>query len=158
MRFASLLASFLLLAMCVVTLVIPVQQTKRTAPRPRPETMTASETEPPQPRRVRLSMPPVFETESFYRTIIENNLFRPLGWTPSRPTEPYRLIGTILPRSEETPAKAILESTAGETSSTFEVSAGDRLDDETVVISIEGKSVVLETSGKRRTLHLPSGF
>ena len=29
----------------------------------------------------------------FYRTIIDNNLFRPLGWTPPRPIEPYRLIG-----------------------------------------------------------------
>ena len=44
-----------------------------------------------------------FQHSDFYRTIIENNLFRPLGWTPPRPVEPYRLIGTILPIDANTP-------------------------------------------------------
>ena len=57
--------------------------------------------------------PPVFDSEAFYRTIIDNNLFRPLGWTPPRPIEPYRLIGTILPRSANTPPKAIIQTTTG---------------------------------------------
>ena len=61
----SLLASFLLLAMCVVTVVRPVQQTKRTAPRPRPETMTASGTEPPQPRRVEQTPTPSLRPKPF---------------------------------------------------------------------------------------------
>ena len=154
MRFSSLLPSVLLLAMCVATVVIQVQQTKSTEPRP--ETMTASETQPPQPRRVEQTPPPVFETETFYRTIIDNNLFRPLGWTPARPTEPYRLIGTILPIDANTPRRAILESTAG--NKTYIVSTGEKIDASTEVVSIQGKQVILSRNGQQRTLHLQSGF
>ena len=97
-----------------------------------------------------------FDAEAFKRTIIENNLFRPLGWTPPRPIEPYRLIGTILPRSENTPRKAIIQSTAGNT--TYIVFSGERLDADTEVVSIASKQVVLSTNGQQRTLKLPSGF
>ena len=97
-----------------------------------------------------------FDAEAFNRTIIDNNLFRPLGWTLPRLIEPYRLIGTILPRSENTPRKAIIQSTAGNT--TYIVSTGERLDADTEVVSIEGKQVVLSTNGQQRTLRLPSGF
>ena len=44
-----------------------------------------------EPRRVRLT-PVVFDSDAFYRTIIDNNLFRPLGWRPLHPVEPYRYI------------------------------------------------------------------
>ncbi len=98
---------------------------------------------------------PVFDTESFYCTIIDNNLFRPLGWTPPRPAEPYRLLGTILPRSETTPPRAILQSTTGE--KTYIVTTGEQLDASTEVISIEGKSVTLSTDGQQRTLRLDTG-
>ena len=99
----------------------------------------------------------VFEvSESFYRTILDNNLFRPLGWTPPRPIEPYRLIGTILPRDGNTPAKAILQSTAG--NQTHIVSLGDTLDADTKVVAIKDKQVTLSTHGETRTLQLPSGF
>ena len=104
------------------------------------ETQSVSVIAPPQPRRVRLSMPPVFETEAFYRTIIENNLFRPLGWRPPRPIEPYRLIGTILPIDANTPPQAIIESTAG--NQTHIVTTGEKIDASTEVVSIQGKSVV----------------
>ena len=61
--------------------------------------------------------PPVFEvSETFYQTIIDNNLFRPLGWTPPRVREPYRLLGTLLPRDANTSPKAIIQSTASERS------------------------------------------
>lgn len=100
--------------------------------------------------------PVVFDAEAFKRTIVENNLFRPLGWTPPRPIEPYRLIGTILPRSENTPRKAIIQSTAGNT--TYIVFSGERLDADTEVVSIASKQVVLSTNGQQRTLKLPSGF
>ena len=69
------------------------------------ETQSVEVIEVPLPRRVRLTSPPVFDSEAFYRTIIENNLFRPLGWTPPRPIEPYRLLGTILPRDGNTPPR-----------------------------------------------------
>lgn len=96
--------------------------------------------------------PVVFDAAAYYRPILEYNLFRPLGWTPPRPVEPYRLIGTILPRDANTPAKAILESNSG--NQTFIVSVGDRFDDATEVVEIRPKQVVLSTNGKKRTLRL----
>lgn len=98
----------------------------------------------------------VFDSETFYQTIIDNNLFRPLGWTPPRPKEPYRLIGTVLPRSANTPPKAIIETTAG--NQTHIVSPGEQIDASTEVVSIEGKAVTLSTEGQQRTLRLRSGF
>ena len=125
--------------------------------RPTPQTMTeTSETQPRQDRRVRQTPPPVFETETFYRTIIDNNLFRPLGWRPPRPIEPYRLMGTILPIDANTPPQAILQTTAG--NKTDIVTTGEKIDASTEVVEIEGKAVTLSTNGEQRTLHLPSGF
>jgi len=97
-----------------------------------------------------------FDSASYYRPIIDNNLFRPLGWTPPVPREPYRLIGTILPRSTNTPPQAILQTTAGQT--THIVTTGESLDAETEVVEIEGKQVILSRNGQQRTLHLRIGF
>lgn len=107
-------------------------------------------------RRVQRTPQSVFDPETYYRTIIENNLFRPLGWRPPRPIEPYRLIGTKLATDANTPTQAIIESTAGE--KTYIVTTGDKIDVSTEVVSIESTSVRLSTNGKQRTLHLPSGF
>ncbi len=106
----------------------------------------------------RVLSPPVvdFDSASYYRPILAYNLFRPLGWSPPVPREPYRLIATILPRDATTPATAIIETTAGKTTSL--VSVGDALDAATKVVSIESKQVPLLTNGQPRTLHLPSGF
>ena len=94
--------------------------------------------------------------ESFYRTIIDNNLFRPLGWTPPRPIEPYRLIGTVLARDRNRPLQAIIKTTAG--NQTHIVTTGETLDTQTRVTEIQHKQVTLETNGQPRTLRLPSGF
>lgn len=96
--------------------------------------------------------PPVFDSESYYRTIIENNLFRPLGWTPPRPKEPYRLLGTLLPIDVNIPPKAILQTTA--TNKTHIVTIGELLDASTEVVEIKPKQVTLFTEGQRRTLKL----
>jgi len=93
-----------------------------------------------------------FQESEFYRTIVDNNLFRPLGWTPTRPREPYRLIGTLLPTAADTPARAILETTSGETRQT--VSVGDKLDADTTVTDIQPKQVTLEREGLSTTLRL----
>ena len=111
---------------------------------------------PARPHRVRKPPPVVFDAEAFYRTIIDNNIFRPLGWRPPRPIEPYRLIGTILPRSANTPPKAILQSTA--TNTTHIVTTGEQIDASTRLVSIEAKQVTLSADGEQRTLHLPSVF
>ena len=102
-------------------------------------------------RRVDVS-PVVFHSESYYRLIIENSLFRPLGWSPPVPREPYRLIGTRIVRDGAIPAQAILQRTAGH--QTYIVGAGDTLDAGTKVVRISEKSVVLSTAGRQRTLEL----
>ncbi|MYB93235.1 hypothetical protein F4054_16485 [Candidatus Poribacteria bacterium] len=124
---------------------------------PSPREPVAVDTLPAPRREVSPPTPAVFDAEAFKRTIIDNNLFRPLGWRPPRPIEPYRLLGTILPRSEthSTP-QAIIESTTGE--KTYIVSTGETLDALTSLVSIESKQVILSTNGHRRTLKLPSGF
>ena len=73
-----------------------------------------------------------FDSVAYYRPIIKNNLFRPLGWTPPVPREPYRLIGTILPRSRNTSATAVLETTDGNVR--YIVSVGDKIEVSTEVI------------------------
>ena len=119
------------------------------------ETLTIKETaDSPEYRGVDRTRP-VFDSEAFYATIIENNLFRPLGWTPPRPIEPYRLIGTILPRSANTPPQAIIQSTAGNT--TYIVSLGEKIDASTEVVGIEAKQVTLSIGGQERLLSLEPG-
>jgi len=140
--------AFVLLAIVVVVRVL-----SPSPPIPEPVKVGTAETE---PRRVHQRTSAVFDTKAFYRTIIDNNLFRPLGWTPPRRVEPYRLLGTILPRRANTPPKAIIQSTAG--NQTYIVSTGETLDASTEVISIEGKQVTLSTNGQQRTLHLSIGF
>ncbi|RKU21583.1 hypothetical protein C6499_21525 [Candidatus Poribacteria bacterium] len=127
----------------------------RSTPPPPPEPV--NERRSPPPNRVRQTTPEVFDAEvSFKRTIIDNNLFRPLGWTPPRPTESYRLIGTILPRSANTPPKAILQTTAGH--QTYIVTLGSNIDANTQVVGIQSKQVTLSTQGQQRTLMLLIGF
>ncbi|MYH81771.1 hypothetical protein F4141_13860 [Candidatus Poribacteria bacterium] len=92
----------------------------------------------------------------FYRTIIDNNLFRPLGWRPPRRVEPYRLLGTRLPTDKNTPTQAILQSTA--TNKTHIVTTGDKLDAATEVVEIQPKQIRLKTAGQLKTLRLKSGF
>ncbi|MDE0327319.1 MAG: hypothetical protein OXN27_25610 [Candidatus Poribacteria bacterium] len=95
---------------------------------------------------------PVFDSESYYRTIIDNNLFRPLGWTSPRPKEPYRLLGTIVSPDADTPPQAILQTTVGNT--TRIVVTGEKLDPDTAVVDIQPKQVTLSTKGQQRTLKL----
>ena len=93
-----------------------------------------------------------FQDTAFYRTIVDNNLFRPIGWTPPRPREPYRLLGTFIPTDRKRKAQAILQKPA--VGRTYTVTIGDKLDADTALIDIQPKQVKLEKSGQQRTLKL----
>ncbi len=91
-------------------------------------------------------------SDPFYRTIIDNNLFRPLGWRQPHPRYPYRLLGTLIPTGSKTPRQAIIEVIASK--HTLYRSIGDKLDAETTVIDIQPKAVRLEKNGHQRNIIL----
>ena len=78
-------------------------------------------------------------------------MFRPLGWRPPRPKEPYRLLGTILPKDGKSPAQAILQATTR--NKIHIVTPGDTLGTDTIT-HIQAKQVTLEKAGQQRTLKL----
>ena len=140
-------------AFIFLAVVFVVRVLSPSPPTPEPVKERTAETE---QRRVHRTPPPVFEvSETYYRTIIENNLFRPLGWSPPVRVEPYRLVGTIIPRDAHTPQQAIIAPVSG---GTRFVGVGDDIDDETLVVGITAKSVTLETAGQSRTLSLETGI
>ena len=96
---------------------------------------------------------PIDQKELFFRTIIDNNIFAPLGWKPKKPTPTYRLIGTRIPVGKEIEATAILQETA-EAATTRVVSIGTKLGEDTVVADIQPKQVILKKGKLRIPLRL----
>ena len=92
---------------------------------------------------------PRFQDPEFYRVIINNNLFRPLGWTPRRSKIVYRLLGTRIPTDGETRSQAILQSAAGNKI----VSTGETFGEYTLT-DIQRKQVTLEKGGEVQILKL----
>ena len=129
-----------------------------TPPQPRPQKPIPSESigfpfDRTQQRRKTESVR--FEDTDFYRTIIDNNLFRPLGWTPPRPVSPYQLVGTLV--SGATDGVWVSKAIIAVGSEMRVVEIGDSLDSETKVLGIDRRSVLLETAGKEQVLTLPAG-
>ena len=87
---------------------------------------------------------------AFYRTIIENNIFRPLGWTPPKPTPVYRLLGTVI-STDGTNGRAILQEIASERLHFLTV--GDKVGD-AMVTEILSKQVTLDNGGQAVTLKM----
>ncbi|RKU26317.1 hypothetical protein C6499_13740 [Candidatus Poribacteria bacterium] len=97
-----------------------------------------------------------FQNSDFYRIIIDNNLFRPLGWPPPRPQEPYRLLGTIIPIDAKSRPKAIIQNIVR--NQTHIVTISDTLDSNTYVTDIQTKHITLKKNGQQRQLTLKSSF
>lgn len=93
-----------------------------------------------------------FQETEFYRTLINHNLFRPLGWRPARPKESFRLLGTRIPTDGKTPPQAIIQATPG--NKTYILTTGDTFFKDTTVTDIQLKQVTLEKAGHRSTLKL----
>ena len=101
------------------------------------------------------SEPVRFQDTEFYRTIIDNNLFRPLGWRKPVLASPYRLLGTMV--SGATDGVWVSKAVISVRGQVRVVEQGKPLDSETRVLGIDQHSVVLETAGKARVLRLPMG-
>ena len=86
------------------------------------------------------------DSEAFYRAIIDNNIFRPLGWTPPRKEPEYALIGTAIYPNV---AKAfVLERRSNQF---YTAVVGDKVG-EAVVKEIKQRQVTLDKAGEDITL------
>lgn len=88
------------------------------------------------------------ENEAFYRVIIDNNLFRPLGWRKPKEAPAYRLLGTVVD-TDTAIAQAILQETRA--NRYYFVTIGEKVGNATVK-DIQSKQVVLDEAGKAITL------
>ena len=85
---------------------------------------------------------------AFYKVIIDNNLFRPLGWTPPNNEPAYSLVGTAVDAGGAIAQATLLEKRSNRY---HFVTIGQKLGDVTVK-DIQAKQVVLEKDGEPITL------
>lgn len=88
------------------------------------------------------------ENAAFYKVIIDNNLFRPLGWTAPNNEPAYSLIGTAVGADGAVSQATLLEKRSNRY---HFVTIGSKLGDVTVK-DIQAKQVVLDNAGKPITL------
>lgn len=92
-----------------------------------------------------------FEQTEFYRTIVENNLFLPLGTAAAKQPARYRLIATTTSANGDSRSTALIQSIAE--NETHVVTIGSKVGEVTIV-DIQPKQVAIETDGKQTTLEL----
>ena len=88
------------------------------------------------------------ENAAFYKTIIDNNLFRPLGWTLPNNEPSYNLVGTAVDSNGVISQATLLERRSNRY---HFVTIGMELDGMTVK-DIEAKQVILDKEGETVTL------
>ena len=88
------------------------------------------------------------ENAAFYKVIIDNNLFRPLGWTSPNNEPAYSLVGTAVDANGAIAQATLLEKRSNRY---HFVTIGEKLGDITVK-DIQAKQVILEKEGKPITL------
>ena len=81
--------------------------------------------------------------EEYYKVIVDNNLFRPLGWRPPNNKPRYALIGTWISSNSMIAKALILEQRSNQT---YYVSIGEKVGEATVE-SIKSDQVSLDLSG-----------
>ncbi len=88
------------------------------------------------------------ENAAFYEVIIDNNLFRPLGWRPPNNEPAYSVVGTAVDVDGVIAQATLLEKRSNRY---HFVTIGDQLGDMTVK-EIQARQVILEKGGKPITL------
>ena len=81
--------------------------------------------------------------EEYYKVIVDNNLFRPLGWRPPNNKPRYALIGTWISSNSMIAKALILEQRSNQT---YYVSIGEKVGEATVE-GIKSNQVSLDLSG-----------
>ncbi|MCE2402579.1 hypothetical protein J4G08_17055 [Candidatus Poribacteria bacterium] len=90
------------------------------------------------------------DSSDFYKVIVDNNLFRPLGWRPPNREPQYTLIGTAIDPNGSLSEAFILE----ERSNKFYIAGfGDKVGD-AVVKEIQEKKVILDKNGETITIRI----
>ena len=87
------------------------------------------------------------DSVDFYQLIVDNNLFRPLGWKPPNDEPEYRLLGTAIGTNSEA---FVVESRSNQF---YVVSVGDEIGD-AVIKEIEEKRVILKKNGETIILNI----
>ncbi len=88
------------------------------------------------------------DNSDFYKVIIDNNIFRPLGWRPPNREPQYTLIGTAIdPNGSRVEAFISEERSNG----FYIVGVGDKVGD-AIVKEIQQKKVTLDKNGETITL------
>ena len=88
------------------------------------------------------------ENAAFYKTIVDHNLFRPLGWTPPNNEPSYSLVGTAVDSNGAISQATLLEKRSNRY---HFVTIGTKVGDMTVK-DIEAKRVTLDKAGEAITL------
>ena len=84
----------------------------------------------------------------FYRVIVDNNIFRPLGWRPPNKEPEYTFIGTRVDSNGTVAEAYVLETRSNQF---FMASIGDKIGD-AVVKEIKKKEIILDKNGEVITL------
>ena len=90
--------------------------------------------------------------EDFYRAIVENNLFRPLGWRKSNREPEYALIGTLIESKSQIAKAFLIERHSNQY---YPVSVGEKVGNATVE-GIKPNEVNLNKDGETVTLRSDS--
>ncbi len=86
--------------------------------------------------------------QDFYKMIVDNNLFRPLGWRPPNREPEYAFIGT---RTDQTGTFSEAYFSEQRSNQFFRAKVGDKVG-EVVVKEIEEKKITLDKNGETITL------
>lgn len=89
---------------------------------------------------------------NFYRVIVENNLFRPLGWQAPNREPKYVLVATLIDPHSKMAKALLIESRSNRT---YYVTTGEKVQDATVE-AIESRQVRLNISGEILALKTPT--
>ena len=98
--------------------------------------------------------PLAHDSSDYYQIIVDNNIFRPLGWKPPNKEPEYTLLGTFFDPTGDRSEASVLEERSNQL---HIVSVGDKIGD-AIIKEIAKKTVSLYKDGEMITLNSRVGF
>lgn len=152
-----------LIAICLVLLLIAVGSFlyRQNVLQPTSAVATPSQKKPVEVHAVKSNQKKAARTNSetsneFYQLIVDNNIFRPLGWKPPQETPQYTLIGTTIASDGSNATAFIVERQSNQfhtvkVGETFGNVSVKEILSKKVTLQKEGEEIVLQ-SGKLQFL------